>query len=315
MPVLTDREDTDEQKEVQSHLCAIFSRRELTLSLISQLHHIVKAVQRHRGISMGLLAGNKVFEKEFQQLQKQLHKRIDVFEAFAAQSQNVIPTRDLENIKFAWQTICHGWQDDRLNDNFELHSHCIEQILVLTQALASTIESPLASGLPKAVAEGELQAGNDDADYPKNMKKIEILDFVCTQLPQMIEFMAKIRGVSTYCAALGDTDANLGRKLAYFIDCARSRNEKIRHCSSRLDTLSQGRFHSLGAINELETKFVYLLSLVQSSVLSEPRERASASQLFELATSIIDAYWRIVEEGLYVVRLIHTDELEDWMRE
>lgn len=312
MPILAEQKDNDLNEEVHSQLCDIFTRRELTLNLISQLNHIVKAVQRHRGISMGLLAGNNVFEKDFCLLQKQLQKRIALFEACSAKSNHIIQARDLENIRLAWQTIRDGWQDDRLSDNFELHSHFIEQLFAVTLSLSKVLESPLQTGLANASTTG---AHNDDVLYPKSIKKIEVLDFICSQLPIMIEYMAKIRGLATYCAALGETDEGLARKLRFFIECARERNEKIRHCGERLRTLSQGWFHSLSLINELETKFVYLLSMVEGSILTRGGAKASASQLFDLATSIIDAYWKIVEEGLYVVHLTHGEELEDWIKE
>lgn len=312
MPILAEQKDNDLNEEVHSQLCDIFTRRELTLNLISQLNHIVKAVQRHRGISMGLLAGNNVFEKDFCLLQKQLQKRIALFEGCSAKSNHIIQARDLENIRLAWQTIRDGWQDDRLSDNFELHSHFIEQLFAVTLSLSKVLESPLQTGLANASTTG---AHNDDVLYPKSIKKIEVLDFICSQLPIMIEYMAKIRGLATYCAALGETDEGLARKLRFFIECARERNEKIRHCGERLRTLSQGWFHSLSLINELETKFVYLLSMVEGSILTRGGAKASASQLFDLATSIIDAYWKIVEEGLYVVHLTHGEELEDWIKE
>ncbi|VUD53083.1 hypothetical protein TDB9533_01763 [Thalassocella blandensis] len=315
MPILVEQENNNNNEEVHSQLCDLFTRRELTLSLVNQLNHIVKAVQRHRGISMGLLAGNKVFEKDFHLLQMQLQKRIALFETYSAKSDEIIKPRDLENIRLAWQTIRDGWQDDRLSDNFELHSHFIEQLFSTILALSKMLETPLLAGLPNKTSNYALSADNDDGLYPKAIKKIEVLDFICSQLPVMIEFMAKIRGLATYCAALGEVDETLARKLRFFIDCARERNEKIRHCGERLRSLSQGYFHSLGLINELETKFVYLLSLIEGSILTPGTVKASASQLFDLATSIIDAYWKIVEEGLYVVRLTHNEELEDWVKE
>ena len=315
MPTLAEPEDNNNDVEVHSQVCDILTRRELTLNLVNQLNHIVKAVQRHRGISMGLLAGNKVFAKDFHLLQSQLQKRIALLETCSAKSDEIIKPRDLENIRLAWQTIRDGWQDDRLSDNFELHSHFIEQLFAVILALSKTLETPLLSDLSTVATKFGALAENDDGLYPKAIKKIEVLNFVCSQLPVMIEFMAKIRGLSTCCAALGETDETLARKLRFFIECARERNEKIRHCGERLRSLSQGWFHSLTLINELETKFVYLLSLVESSILSQGGVNASASQLFDLATSIIDAYWRIVEEGLYIIHLTHNDELEDWIKE
>lgn len=312
MPAPVEKQEQDNKERVHSQLCDIFTRRESTLSLISQLNRIVIAVQRHRGISMGLLAGNSVFEKDFKALQQQLEKRITLFEFFSTKSQGIIGEKDLQNIRMAWQTIRDGWQGDRLSDNFELHSHFVEQIFVIIQVLAKSLETPMQSALASASAD---DAKNDDGIYPRSAKKIEVLSFICSQLPVMIEYMAKIRGLATYCAALGETDDELCRKLRYFIDCARERNEKIRHCAGRLQQISEGWMTSLSLINELETKFVYLLSLIESSLLSKGQVKSSASQLFDLATSIIDAYWKIVEEGLYVVRLTHTAELEDWIRE
>ncbi|MCR6652614.1 MAG: hypothetical protein NVV73_14485 [Cellvibrionaceae bacterium] len=45
--------------------CALYRQRQDALSLIKQLNQMTKAVQRHRGMSMALLAGSNLFQGGF----------------------------------------------------------------------------------------------------------------------------------------------------------------------------------------------------------------------------------------------------------
>ncbi|MFT5082043.1 MAG: hypothetical protein ACI9Y1_000065 [Lentisphaeria bacterium] len=314
-----------EPDETLVNFCEAYKQRMVAHDLVDQLNHMIKAVQKHRGISMGLLAGNSVFEKDFQVLQQQLQKRIAILEAFAIKSGGLLSSRDQQNLHSEWQTIRDGWQDDRLSENFELHSHFIEQLLAMVLKLAKIIEHPVGSMLTASGVifdntlnpqVGENKDGpeqeNEEWNYIKRANKIEVLSFVCAQLPEMIEFMAKIRGLATYAAASGNSGGDLGRKLRFLLDCTRDRNEKLRHCATRLQKNVSVNYKTLTFIGELETRFIYLLSLVENHVLSNAGGKTTASKIFELATSFIDSYWSIVDEGMAIVRAYQGEELEAW---
>ncbi len=298
-------------RQAFADFCNAYQTRELALLLISQLNHLVKDVQRHRGISMGLLAGNRAFEREFCALQKQIDRRMLTLDVFTSQGDKVFSTRDRGNFQSAWTTIRHDWQDDKLSDNFELHSHFIEQLLQSSAALAKTLETPLHDDAFSAAAVRAL--ATKPRSHPRQVKQIELLSFVCALLPTTVENLAKIRGLASFAAAVGAADYDHDRKLRFFLRCAREQNDKLRHRAQRLQEVLGGELNAKVVVGELEVKFSHLIEIVTHDVLSGKTINSSASQLFNLATVLIDKYWGIVDDGLDLMRAWHRGDLENWM--
>ncbi len=294
--------------DTQAEFCRRYQERELTINLVHQINHLVQDVQRHRGISMGLLAGNRAFEGDLYRLQAQIGRRLATLVAFSAMGDALLDLRDRENLELAWSTIRHDWEDDKLSDNFELHSHFIEQLFLLGVKLAKSIEAPLATA-----KEDGTTAPADTVS--RQAKQIELLNFTCSLLPQMIETMAKIRGLASFSAAVGSAQYDHDRKLRFLLQCAREQNETIRQRAQRLHEVLDGECNAKYVIGELETKFVHLMELVTHDVLSGQTINASSSQLFNLATDVIDKYWRIVDDGLNLLRLWHRRDLEAWIEQ
>ena len=130
--------------------CTAFRQRQDALLLIKQLNQTAKAVQRHRGMSMALLAGSNLFRGDFEVLQRQVERRLISLEVFAAQTGGLLNDRDKENLHNAWQTISADWQDDDVIDNFELHSHFIEQLHGMILSLARKLERPVSVAIAEA---------------------------------------------------------------------------------------------------------------------------------------------------------------------
>ena len=308
--------------------CAAYRQREDTLTLIYQLNQMIKAVQKHRGMSMGLLAGNAAFIGDFEILQRQLERRLATLETFAHETGGLLSQRDKKNLHLAWETIRHNWQDDDVSDNFELHSHFVEQLHGMIFSLAKQLEAPLSGEVPGEVSSnlaGEvsgnlveppalLQSDRDGVSYPRMFKQIELLNFVTTQLPEMIEQIAKIRGLSTYAAATGEVRYHNDRKLRFLLQCSRRQSEKLRHQAERLEGILNGGIKGLIELKNLELKLIYFLNSVERDVLSGRTITASSHQLFKLATELIDVYWAVVNEGLDMVRKWHADDLENWLK-
>ncbi|MDO6424441.1 lytic murein transglycosylase [Saccharophagus degradans] len=311
--VVITHEPVDSSDEQYARFCESYRRREDTLTLVHQLNQMVKAVQKHRGISMGLLGGNAVFEGDFVVLQHQLERRLATLETFASSVGGILSDKDKENLHLAWVTIRQNWQDDDLSDNFELHSHFIEQLQGMVYSLAKQLEKPLT---PELVDAHDLQADEDDsnASYPRMFKQIEVLNFVAKQLPDMIEQIAKVRGLGTYAAATGLVDYPHDRKLRFLLQCSRQQSEKLRHQAERLESIVRDSIPGLGDLKNLELKLMFLLNTIDKDVLSGTTITASSHQLFKLATDLIDVYWNVVNQGLALVRRWHEDDLEAWLR-
>lgn len=306
------QEQVDSSDEQYQHFSKAYRRREDTLTLVHQLNQMVKAVQKHRGISMGLLGGNAVFEGDFNTLQHQLERRLATLEAFAGHVGGILTDKEKDSLHLAWATIRQNWQDDDLSDNFELHSHFVEQLLGMVYSLAKQLEKPLTPELVDTQEEGSAPEG--DAAYPRMFKQIEVLNFVAKQLPDMIEQIAKVRGLGTYAAATGLVDYPHDRKLRFLLQCARQQSEKLRHQAERLEGILDGSLPSLADLKNLELKLMFLLNTIEKDVLSGTTITASSQQLFKLATDLIDVYWNVVNQGLGLVRTWHEDDLEAWLK-
>ena len=274
----------------------------------------MKCVQRHRGMSLGMLSGNANFSEGFSSLQIELERRLATIEVFAKKMNGLISEKGKESLHLAWSTVGHNWQGDNLDDNFELHSHFVQQLLAMIYDLAKKLQQPLALN--------DLVQGADEPEgefcgafsQPRLFKQIEILNFVSKHLLEMIENVAKIRGLASYAAAVGSASALDIRKLRFLLSSTRSMHEKILKLSERLELSVKGEMHQIQSIKSVELKLLFLLNAVEGDVLTEGPIAAEPQQLFGLATDIINIYWTVVNEGFSLVRLWHNNDLDAWCR-
>lgn len=289
----------------------IFRQRQDALLLIKQLIQMIKSVQRHRGMSMGLLGGNKLFKDDFLKLQQQLTQRLTLFMAFAAETPYLLSKRDLENLQSAWKTISVDYHQDSVIDNYELHCHLIEQLLAMLALLAKQLEQPMAvllnSNHEPSVINSTTQL------YPNRFKQLEILHFATRLMPAVAEQIGRIRALATYTAALGLCDADYASKLRYVIQCTRVNNEKLRNQAKRMEGILDKDSPLLSPLKSYEIKLLFLLTMVEQDVLSSEKVSADSNRLFELATDIIDTYLHMVDEGIYLLERWHQDEIENWL--
>ncbi|WP_370979762.1 lytic murein transglycosylase [Agaribacterium sp. ZY112] len=283
----------------------LFLVREDALILVAQLNQLLKAVQRHRGISMGMLAGNTEFKREFLTLQRQLERRLATLEAFAKANQ-LLSARDKENLSLAWATIRSNWEGDDLNDNFELHSHFIEQLLVMIASLARELESPL-------VDISQVKLGTGAFSPERYAQQGDIIKFVCKTLPQTIEQVARIRGTAAYAAAVMSTEGLDERKLRFWVNSLKEHAAQLASQSETLRVKLAAVFPSLVLIKKNESQLLQFLAAVEATVFSAKGGRDEAHQLFNVATDVIEVYWDVVADGLAAVQRWHRADLEAWV--
>lgn len=289
----------------------LFHQRLDALNLIKQLNHMVKAVQRHRGMSMGILGGNILFRDEFTKLQHQIAGRLELFSSFAAPVQHLLPQRDQENLHSAWLTISQDWQHDSVIDNYELHCHLIEQLLAMIAALAKQMEQPIAAIL--ASNNEFTQIHSTTTVYPNRSKQLEVLHFSTRLMPSVAEQIGRIRALATYTAALGYCEADYASKLRYAIQCTRVNNEKLRNQTKRMEGFLEKDSPVFSQLKSYEIKLTFLLNMVEQDILAEEKIDADSNRLFELATDIIDMYLNSVDEGTALIERWHKDEIENWI--
>lgn len=295
--------------------CEQYQQRLDALTLVKQLIHMIKAVQRHRGMSMGALGGNALFRAELTQLQAQLERRLELVQAFAARSLNLLNARDRENLSNAWLTISRDWQQDAVVDNYELHCHLIEQLLSMVAALGKQLEQPTSQALTQPAHHNPEpgSAPTEGSSYPNRFKYLEVLHFSTRLMPAVAEQIGRIRALSTYASALGYCDKDVTSKLRYAIQCTRVNNEKLRHQTKRLEGLQDKDLILLAQLKSYEIKLDFLLSMVESDVVNPHQINADSHRLFVLASDIIDMYLKVVDEGVHLLTNWHEQDIELWL--
>lgn len=273
---------------------------------------MIKEVQRHRGMSMALLGGNLLFREEFERLQQQLERRLRSLQAFAGQTHDLLSARDQDNLRSAWATIRHDWQHDSVIDNYELHCHLIEQLLGMLAGLGKQLEQPVSSLVENA---GDVPVASlDGASYPKRFRHLEVLHFTTRQMPAVVEQIGRIRALATYAAAIGHCDSHHDGKLRYVIQCTRVNNEKLRHQTKRLEGILEQDINLLGSLKSYEIKLVFLLNMVEMDILTGKKITADSNRIFNVATDIIEVYFKVVDDGLQLLESWHEQDMENWLQ-
>ncbi|WP_111641138.1 hypothetical protein [Marinimicrobium alkaliphilum] len=276
-----------------------YRRQHDALILAHQLTQIIRGVQRHRGMSMALLGGNAEFRQAFVALGRELERRLKLVQVVAGNAE-LLSTKDRTNLETAWSTIRHDWQQDTVIDNYELHSHLIEQLLAILGGLSRTLESPLETTETSAPGHTPFQ-------------HLELLHFTLRQMPAIAEQLGRVRALSSYAAARGQCDSHHDGKLRFAIQNTRVNNEKLRHQSKRLEAIVEDDFSQLSQLKAYELKLVYLLTMVEQDVLSG-QVRADSSRLFSLTSDIIDFYFSVIERGIDLLSLGTERAMEHWLR-
>jgi hypothetical protein len=305
--------DSSTDSPIFEHFCALYRERRDASELIRQLIQLIKAAQRHRGMSMALLGGNTRFREDFNQLQRQLQRRLLTLQAFAKDTQ-LLTDRERENLQGAWATISHDWQQDRVIDNYELHCHLIEQLLAMVTGLSRGLEQPVSALMDAPTSMDAPPSGNEVDLEPNRVQRLELLHFTARLLPAVVEQIGRIRALASYAAALGHCDSHHDGKLRYVIQNTRVNNEKLRHQTRRLDGLLGNRFGPLGQLKSYELKLMFLLNMVETEVLTGTEIHTDSNRLFRVATDIIDVYLQVVEAGIHHLNQWQEGDFEAWQQ-
>jgi hypothetical protein len=270
-------------------VCENYFQRLDALSLVQQLIQILKAVQRHRGMSMGSLGGTPVFQQEIHQLQAQLGRHFQMLEVFSHRSGKLINPLQQENLLSAWITISQDWQEDSVILNYELHCHLIEQLLTMISGLGKQLETPLWASINEPQMPGQ------------RFNYLEMLHFSTRLMPEVAEQIGRIRALATYVSASHICDQDFRTKLSYLIQCTRVNNEKLRHHIKRVENKPDAELILLNQLKSYEVKLAFLLSMVENDILGD-RVQADSRRIFDLASDIIDLYLKAVTEGTQVLQ-------------
>ncbi|MBX2807437.1 MAG: hypothetical protein KTR20_02310 [Cellvibrionaceae bacterium] len=284
-----------------------YNERIAVFTLIDQLNRLCRGVQRHRGLSIGVLAGNAAFAAELARLQQQLTRRVKLLAAFSSRTAGLLANAELDTVHMAWDTICHNWQQDSLLENFEYHSHFVEQLLRLVASLARRVQTPYGQSIGIKLRTKTLVPSSQGEIYS------DLLNFSGCHLPVFIELLGKVRALSVHVAASGNTDADIVKKLDYLLQCIEQEKAAVCDRGAQLQQLLDRQLPSMLTVKIHEYKLDGLLNKIKNELLSDHRARVDAQCIFSLASDVMDVYWACVNDSVDLLRAWHDQELEIWL--
>lgn len=277
------------------HAFDAYRQREAALSALQQGLRLMADIQQHRGSSMAILAGNRDFETRLAVLQAKVRQRLRFLD-LARTGNGFISDDYWQAILQEWQAVSQGWRDDTVLHNFELHSHLIEKLLQLQRA------------------GGKWLFESDPVFQAAAVKclDISVLAFTFQTLPQTIEHLARLRGLSTHAAALGVCDNEHRLRIEYLLQMARREQVNLRNYTAQRPVKVLRLIPGLLDTQLNEVVFTQWTQRISNDVLQKGRLYASlADELFAQGTTIIDGFFAINRQSLAYIRLALEDMLEE----
>lgn len=287
-PTSPDPSDAQHQNDEGCHYQKLSTYPQLIFTAKLTLR-LIGAIARHRGMSLSILANGQTFAADLSKLQLEINRRIALLKVVSAPLQQEYNI-NFERIEQAWRTIEEGWQQDTVRENFEYHSHFIE----LLQSVITRVTEPLNALL-------ETQA---------NPIPQLLLTFCGKTMPQLIELIARIRGLATYLLLSGNRDEQALLRLGHFVKELKKHQYLYQQSIQRLNALPAHKMPALGMIKAYELKLSFVLETVENAVLGDGQSTLSGPQLFQISTEIISVYQQVTLDGLDALQQTAEDSID-----
>ena len=298
---------------------AAFRQREAALSALQQTLRLVADIQQHRGSSMAILAGNRDFEPRLAMLQAKVRQRLAYLDQSRDQngfisdgvisnsvvgngfiSNGFISNESWQAILLEWQAVSEGWRDDTVLPNFELHSHLVDKLLQLMRA-------------------GGKWLFESDMVFQSAIVKcldVSVLSFAFQTLPQHIELLAKLRGLSTHAVAMGSCDNDHRVRIDYLLQLAKREQVNLRNFTAQRPVKVLRLIPGLLDTQLNEVVYTQWVTRISTEVLQKGKIQSSlADELFVQGTEIIDGFFAINQQSLAYVRQALEDMLEEVLQQ
>jgi len=277
-----------------SELAGLHQNQQLrikALDLVKSLFEQVRVIQQHRAATNAALAGNPFFESKTRVLAREINSRFKEIERQQEACPEVIEIREWQDIRNAWQTVHLQWRQDEIIENFELHSHLVKQMLDYISILGNKAECLIETG-------SQHQA---------------LSHYVLNDIPSFIELLGQIRALGTSTAVVGVMDEACEMRVRFLMGQLQKQQIKVKQQAQHLSQEALEITSSLIDALLCEPKLERLTGIVMHDLLSGRDIVTSADEIFTLSTSIIDAHYNVMNEGLRLLRLSMDKRMQAWV--
>ncbi|MFT6152778.1 MAG: hypothetical protein ACJAYK_002743 [Crocinitomicaceae bacterium] len=261
------------------------------LDLVKALYDQVRVIQQHRGATNGALAGNSFFESKTRVLAREVNNRFKELNIMMAEVPSLHDTQTWSDINNAWQTVHLQWRQDELIENFELHSHLVHQMLKYIAGIGHKAEDLIET----------------------NFHNKALSHYVFEDLPLFIELLGQIRALGTSAAVVGLVDEAAEMRLRFLMGQLQKQKIKVKDQAQRFSKEVIEITTSLIDALLCEPKLERLFRIINQDILTGRKIITTADEIFTLNTSIIDAHYNVMNEGLRLLRLSMDKRIQAWV--
>ncbi|GAA3962436.1 hypothetical protein [Allohahella marinimesophila] len=141
---------------------------------------LISLLQQHRGMVLAVLGGDVFFETRVETIRPQVIDQLRVLKQFVSE---LFPEAEWQRLCDEWYTLSHHWRQDSASESFDLHTHVIQQMLLLLRTYNN-------AGVFDQISESD--------------RRLAYLTL--NQLPELMETAAEIRGIATFLLARQSMD-------------------------------------------------------------------------------------------------------------
>jgi len=261
------------------------------LDLVKSLYEQVRVIQQHRAATNGALAGNPFFESKTRVLAREVNARFKELERMQLDQPELHNDVRWDDVCNAWQTVHLQWRQDEIIENFELHCHLVKQVLDYIAELGHK-------------AEGLIET---------NFHNQALGHYVFEDLPWFIELLGQLRALGTSAAVVGKLDDPTEMRIRFLLGQLQKQQVKVKEQAQRFSQEAIEITTSLIDALLCEPKLERLYGILHHDILSGREIVTSADEIFTLSTSIIDAHYNVMNEGLRLLRLSMDKRIQAWV--
>ncbi len=310
--IIEDNPRALEGADTDDHAILDYLKQLNALVLIRMLNPLIIACQQHRGASTVLLQGNGSFQPLVDALQTEIQKRIHALKTINHEYGHPIAERALAEIALEWEVLAQEWSRDTVITNFDFHSHFIEKLLGFMWDITQKAGYFFAPTVGVASAEFNLD-GSGVPIAPRKVSSITgarikksdhhaVVTIVIRDIPELIETMAKVRGLATHATVIGHCDRDHQLRLGTLLVELNHQKEKL---IKSLRPLQHYMLSGMPALVDTllhEHKLNQLLDLVNQEILGRSNITLESHQLFNFVTGIIEIYCAVIEQGIILIQ-------------